>query len=108
MDQPVPRFAHVEVAASIGPVSFGQRRLRIDAILEALGDAGKAAGVHRLRRLEQVAFLLPQRRRANALRRPRDQGDVLESHAASCECLLGLRQLLQLARDVDTFGGGAA
>src|SRR5207302_4038104 len=70
--------------ACIGP------RLRV---LEALGHPHELSGIHRLRRLQQVAFFFPDSRGAHVLRGPSHHRHVLVTDVAAGERRLELGQL---------------
>ncbi len=77
-------------------------------MLEVLGDRGELTGVHRLGRLQQVGFFFAHGGYADVLRGAGQDSNVLVPNRPGDECRRSLGQLLQLARDFDPLGRGAA
>ena len=95
----------MEVAAAMGAVGLLEGPGRVNAVLELPGVIDELTRVHRLRRLEQGRLFPADSGAAQVLGGSRHHGHMLVGDLAAGEGLLGLRQLLQLARDADALGG---
>jgi len=107
-DQPVHRLAQVQIAPLVRPVGLRQRAFGVDPVLKVFCDTGELAGVVGLRCLQQGRLGLAHGTGAQMLGSPGDHRDVLIADVAAGKRFSGLRQLLELARDPNPLGRGAA
>ena len=106
-DQPIHRLANLQIAPLVRPVRLDQCALRIDLVLEALGDAGELPGVHLLGGLEQHVLRLAHLGCPHVLGSPGHRDRVLIADLAAGQRFFRSRQLLELPGGLHVLGRGA-
>ena len=102
------RLSDPKVATLVGVIRLCQRRLRVDLMLEVLGDADELTRVRGHRRLEERRLGFADLGGANVLGGPGHGHGVLVADLPAGQGFFGPGQLVQLVGHLDSLGGGAS
>ena len=107
-DHAVDGLANPQVAARVGAIRLVERSLRVDLVLEVLGDADELPRVHRFGGLEQRRLGFADLGGAHGLRGAGHGERMLVADLAAGQGFFRPGQLFQLVGDVHALGGRGA